>query len=154
MARVCAAPLLVERQLWSGENRTAYPITPHEHLAQLTLWSRNRSGDAQATVSPDTALAFHGLSDLLREHLHLTVLPGFRKAPPPSVVLHRGQIAPDDRRTEHGFQATTVAHTLHDVTISGLDSGLLTQAVDTAVQRGEISHAQSQTVWTLAGSPR
>ncbi|WP_180969956.1 type IV toxin-antitoxin system AbiEi family antitoxin domain-containing protein [Deinococcus planocerae] len=33
---------------------TAYPITEHEQLAGLTLWSRTRSGETQAAPSPTT----------------------------------------------------------------------------------------------------
>lgn len=129
---------------------TAYPLTPHEQLARLTLWSRDNTGAAQAVVSHDTALALHALSDLLPERLHLTVPPGFRKPAPIGVVLHRGQVAPGERRTEHGFQVTTVVRTLRDVATDGLEVDLLTQAVDTALQRGEISRAQAATVRELA----
>lgn len=116
----------------------SYPITPHEHLARLSLWSRDRQGHAQAVVSHHTALAFHGLSDLLPDTVHLTVPPIFRKPPPPGVVLHRGEVTDEERQTEHGFQVTTVLRTLRNVG----DSEFVEQAVQGAPEQGRISPAQ------------
>ena len=125
---------------------TTYPITPHEQLAELSLWSRNRQGEPQAVMSHDTALAFHGVSDLLPERLHLTVPPGFRKAPPEGVVLHRSKLSAEDLQTEHGFQVTTVLRTLEDLLASGNVTDVLEQALTQAAQTGAISSVQARTL--------
>ena len=120
---------------------TAYPITEHEQLAQLTLWSRTRAGETQAVVSHDTALSLHGVSDLLPEQLHLTVPCGFRKPAPVGVVLHVGTLRPEEVETRHGFSMTTLERTLLDLAEEGRHVDLLEQAIEVAAAQGAIGKA-------------
>lgn len=129
----------------------AYPITEHEQLAQLTLWSRNRAGEAQAVVSHDTALSLHAVSDLLPEQLHLTVPPGFRKRPPAGVVLHVGTFRPEEVEARHGFQVTTLERTLLDLAQEGRHTDLLEQAVEVAAAQGAISGATAARLRLMTG---
>lgn len=122
---------------------STYPLSPYEHLAELSLWSRNRQGEAQAVVSHHTALAFHELSDLLPEQIHLSVPRGFRKVAPPGVQLHTNEIPVADQQTQHGFQVTSVLRTLRDMVSTDLSSELLDQAIDQALERGMISPLQA-----------
>lgn len=128
-----------------------YPITPHEQLVELGLWSRDRKGQIQAVISHDTALAFHGLSDLLPASLYLTVPATFRKAPPAGVVLYRAAFSPADIRMEHGFMVTSPLRTLQDLSRKGFPADLLEQAVEQALGRGEISAAQAAELGRPAG---
>lgn len=120
---------------------TAYPLTEHEQLAGLTLWSRTRAGETQAVVSHDTALSLHGVGDLLPEQIHLTVPPGFRKPAPAGVVLHVATLAPADIETRHGFQLTTLERTFLDLMGEGRHADLLEQAIEGAAAQGAISAA-------------
>lgn len=123
---------------------STYPLSPYEHLAELSLWSRNRQGEPQAVVSHHTALAFHELSDLLPEQMHLSVPRGFRKVAPPGVQLHTNDIPVADQQTQHGFRVTSVLRTLQDMVISDLSPELLDQAITQAVERGLISPLQAR----------
>ena len=128
-----------------------YPLSSYEHLAELSLWSRNRQGEPQAVVSHHTALAFHELSDLLPEQLHLSVPWGFRKTAPKGVILHINDVPESQRQTEHGFQVTSVSRTLQDMAVSDVSPEVLTQALTQAQERGLISLQQAA---ALAGLDR
>lgn len=96
-----------------------YPSSPHEHLALLSVWSRDRSGKPQAAVSHESALDLHGISDVMPAYTHLSVPRGFRKQALSGVRLHK--VLPSDglceAEIEHrdGFVVTTVLRTLVDV---------------------------------------
>jgi predicted transcriptional regulator of viral defense system len=93
---------------------TTVPMSEHDQLIELALWSRNRAGEPQATVSHATALVVHGITDLLPGKVHLSVPPGFRKRPPEVCVLHRARLERADWEQRVGFRVTTPLRTLLD----------------------------------------
>jgi predicted transcriptional regulator of viral defense system len=113
-----------------------YPQTDYEQWVQLTLWSHNRQGQAQAVVSHETALRFYELSDVQPERVHLTVPPSFRKVPPAFAVLHKAQLSPSDVQSFTGFSVTKPLRTLLDVAQSHLSPEHLESATTQALQRG------------------
>ena len=127
--------------LWQPADRGVFrlrdfPPSEYEHLVRWSLWSRNQKGIPQGVVSHDTALAVHGLSDLMPSRVHLTVPPGFRKRVPSALVLHRGSLAPDEVEQRPGFRLTTPLRTLLDTAQSPLAQEHLDAAVTQALQRG------------------
>lgn len=104
------------------------------------LWSRNRAGVTQATVSHESALSIYELSDVLPSAYHLTVPFGFRKSPPAGVHLYFANMANEDIRRRDGFRITTPLRTLIDVAGSGLSPELLEAATQEALQRGLVLH--------------
>ncbi len=113
------------------------PLHEHDELIRLALWSRDRSGRPQAVVSHDTALALHGLSDVLPVATHLTVPPRFRKPRPPTCVLHVGRVPRDELRSWTVFSVTTPGRTLADASSSQtVTAELLGQAVAQALREG------------------
>ena len=117
-----------------------YPLGEHEQLAAMTLWSRDRAGTPQAVVSHHTALGLHGLGDLLPDDLHLSVPPGFRKTPPPGVVLHRATWQGTETQMRHGFVLTDVRRTLTDL-IGVLPDDIVEAATVQAGALGLLSEA-------------
>jgi predicted transcriptional regulator of viral defense system len=115
-----------------------YPQTDYEQWVQLSLWSHNRRGQAQAVVSHGTALRFYELSDVQPDKVHLTVPPSFRKVPPAFAVLHKAQLAPSDVQSFTGFSVTKPLRTLLDVAQSHLSPEHLEIATAQALQRGLI----------------
>lgn len=113
-----------------------YPQTDYEQWAQLTLWSHNRRGQAQAVVSHQTALRFYELSDVQPDKVHLIVPPSFRKVPPAFAILHKAQLAPSEVQSFTGFSVTTPLRTLLDVAQSHLSPEHLETATRQALQRG------------------
>jgi predicted transcriptional regulator of viral defense system len=113
------------------------PPSEHDDLVRLALWSRDRTGVPQAVASHDTALVLHGLGELLPSRTHLTVPPGFRKAVPAGVVLHRSPVGPGDVEEREGFSVTTPLRTLLDVAAAGtVPAEQVAKAVADAVARG------------------
>jgi predicted transcriptional regulator of viral defense system len=113
-----------------------YPQTDYEQLVQLTLWSHNRQGQAQAVVSHETALRFYELSDVQPDKIHLTVPASFRKTSPGFAVLHKAKLTPSDVQAFNGFSVTKPLRTLLDVAQSHLSPEHLETATTQALQRG------------------
>ena len=113
------------------------PISEHDDLVRLTLWSRDRSDEPQAVVSHVTALAVHDLTDLLPRSIHLTVPPRFQKKVPPGCKLHREALASIDIEERDGFRVTTPFRTLLDAAHSPeVPQDELEKAVRTALDHG------------------
>jgi predicted transcriptional regulator of viral defense system len=113
------------------------PPSEHDDLVRLALWSRDRADVPQAVASHDTALALHGLGELLPVRTHLTVPPAFRKAVPAGVVLHRSAVGPADVEEREGFSVTTPLRTLLDVAAAGtVPAEQVAKAAADAVARG------------------
>ncbi len=91
------------------------PPSEHDDLIRLSLWSRGRDDRPQAVVSHETALAVHGLGDLLPTRTLLIVPRSFRKNPPAGCVLYKAQLAANDTEEREGFRITKPLRTLLDV---------------------------------------
>ena len=140
---------------WGLYRLKHYPVTPDEDLVRLSLWSRNQQGEVQATVSHETALRLYDLSDLAPAHLHLTVPPGFRKAVPEGLVLHKAVLTPADIQLGAGYRLTTPLRTLLDLAAGMLSPEHFQSAVNEALQRGLVRRrALEQGLLTLEGLAR
>lgn len=120
----------------------SYPESEHEDLIRWSLWSRNRQGEFQATVSHETALAIHKLGDVMPAKVHITVPPGFRKKVSGGCVLHTARLAPDDIEHHRGFNVTTPLRTLLDIADGPFSPDLLEDAVRDALKRGVVRKSQ------------
>lgn len=115
------------------------PLSEHDDLIRLWLWSRGRDDQPRAVVSHQTALALHDLAEFIPTTIHLTVPPGFRKRPPEGCVLHNGRIAPVETQSFDALPVTTPLRTLRDLADTGsLPTEQFENAVGAAVQRGLI----------------
>jgi predicted transcriptional regulator of viral defense system len=113
------------------------PISEHDDLVRLTLWSRDRSDEPQAVVSHLTALVVHDLTDLLPRSIHLTVPPRFQKKVPRGCKLHREILASPDIEERDGFRVTTPFRTLLDAAHSPeVPQDELERAIRAALDRG------------------
>lgn len=119
-----------------------YPESDHEDLIRWSLWSRNRRGEFQATVSHETALALHELGDAMPSKTHLTVPPGFRKKALGGCILHKTFLRLDDIEHRRGFNVTTPLRTLLDIAGSPLSQDLLEGAARDALKRGVVRSKQ------------
>ncbi len=111
-----------------------FPAGEHEELVAAWLWS-----EQAGMVSHYTALALHGLSDVLPTHLHLT-LPGAwhrrRFRVPGGIVLHYNDVPAGDRTWFGPVPTTTPRRSLNDCARYGLSPELLHQAAQQALRRG------------------
>ena len=111
-----------------------FPMSDDEELIVGYLWSRQRG-----VISHQTALSLHDLSDVLPRAVDIT-LPVNEPLPsqetPSWVMLHREDVAEDDRQWYHTVPVTTPARTILDLAVAGFDPELFRQALDEAQQRG------------------
>ncbi len=128
-----------------------FPPAEREDLIRWSLWSRDQKGAPQAVVSHDTALALHELSDVMPARIHLTVPPGFRKGPPPSCVLHKASLAPEEIEIRTGYRVTRPLRSLLDAADSPLSQEHLERAVHDALERGMV---RRRLLETAACAPR
>jgi predicted transcriptional regulator of viral defense system len=114
-----------------------YPAGEREDLTVLWLWS-----DRAAVFSHQTALALHGLSDVLPAKTHLTLPTAWRRRRlrvPRGVVIHHGEVLKKDRTWFGPLPATSAQRTLADCARSALSPELLRQAARQALRRGLVA---------------
>jgi predicted transcriptional regulator of viral defense system len=137
---------------WVREDRGIYrlwewPGSSYDDLIRWTLWSRG-----VAVVSHQTAMAVHEISDLMPARIYMTVPPGFRKRPPPGVVLHRDRLAAHEVERREGYRVTTPLRTLIDAATVGIDPERLSHAVLDAIRKGLLTDRHIETaIATLQG---
>lgn len=115
-----------------------FPPGEHEDLIRWSLWSRNRRGETQATVSHDTAADLYGFGDLMPAKIHLTVPSGFRKRAPDACVLHVAHLPPEDIVARGGFHVTTPLRTVLDLADSPLAEDQLAKVLRDALRSGRV----------------
>ena len=115
-----------------------FPNSPDEDYVRRSLWSRDRKGEPQAVFSHDSALAIHGLSDVMPSKIHFTVPSGFRKKTPKGCIVHKGKISSDEKEQREGFFVTKPLRTIVDSAESNLSIDYLQQAIKEACDKGMI----------------
>jgi len=111
-----------------------FPANEHEELAVVWLWS-----DRTGVFSHETALALHGLSDVLPATLDLTLPAGWhsrRFRIPTGVLLHHADVSPNDRAWFGPVPVTSPRRTLADCAGAFVSPELLRQAAQQALRRG------------------
>jgi predicted transcriptional regulator of viral defense system len=122
------------------------PVSEHDDLIRLSLWSRGRDDFPQAVASHLTALELHQLSDVLPTQVHLTVPSSFRKTLPNGTVLHKAALEPTDVQEWTGFRVTSPQRTLLDVAAERtISEEQLDRAAKDALDRGLVRRS-----WLLA----
>ena len=114
-----------------------FPAGEHEELVAAWLWS-----EQAGVVSHQSALALHGLSDVLPAQIHLTLPEAWRRRRfrlPAGVVLHHADVPPDDRSWFGAVPTTHPRRSLNDCAKSGLSPELLRQAAQQALRRGLVT---------------
>lgn len=117
-----------------------FPAGEHEELVIAWLWS-----EQAGVVSHQTALALHGLSDVLPTHVHLTLPSGWRRRRfrlPADVVIHHADVPPEDRAWFGAVPTTNPRRSLNDCAREGLSPELLRQAAQQALRRGLVTKAE------------
>lgn len=120
------------------------PLSEHDDLVRLWLWSRGRDDRPRAVVSHQTALALHDLAEFIPTTIHLTVPPGFRKQPPDGCVLHKGRFERGETQPFDAVPVTTPLRTLRDLAGAGsLPFEQFENAVAAAVHRGLVRQSDA-----------
>jgi predicted transcriptional regulator of viral defense system len=121
-----------------------FPAGEHEDLVAVWLWTE-RTG----VFSHETALALHGLSDVMPAKVHVTLPEAWRTRRlrvPKGVVLHFADIPKKDRTWAGSVPVTAPARTLHDSTLAGVSPETLRKAIRDALARGLVGRADAAAI--------
>ncbi len=111
-----------------------FPAGDREELVVVWLWT-GRVG----VFSHETALALHGLSDVLPARIHVSVPASWdrrRLRVPEGVDLHFDDVADSEATWVGAVRVTAVARTLNDCARAALPPDLVGQAIEEAHERG------------------
>jgi predicted transcriptional regulator of viral defense system len=114
-----------------------FPAGEHEELVIVWLWSEKRG-----VFSHQTALALHGLSDVLPAKAHLALPSAWhnrRLRVPSDVIVHHGDVPDRERAWFDAVPATSPQRTLNDCAREKLAPDLLRQAAHEALRRGLVA---------------
>jgi predicted transcriptional regulator of viral defense system len=117
-----------------------FPAGEHEELVAAWLWSQQAG-----VVSHQSALALHGLSDVLLAHIHLTLPAAWRRRRfrvPVDVVLHHADVPSEDRAWFGAVPTTSPRWSLNDCAREGFSPELLRQAAQQALRRGLVTKTE------------
>jgi predicted transcriptional regulator of viral defense system len=143
------SPQLLQKHLQAGRvtriRRGVYrlvhfPAGEHEDLAIVWLWS-----EQAGIFSHQTALALHGLSDVLPAEAHLALPLRWRQRRfrvPAGVVLHHMDVPEQERAWVGPVPVTTPRRTLEDCAREHLAPDLLRQAAQQALKRGLVKRGE------------
>jgi predicted transcriptional regulator of viral defense system len=123
-----------------------FPAGEHEELSIVWLWS-----EREGVFSHQTALALHGLSDVLPRHIHVTLPAEWRRRRfrvPAGVLLYHADIPPGDRAWFGPVPVTSPRRTLIDCAREKVAPDLLRQATQQAMRRGLVVKADLPDVET------
>ena len=117
-----------------------FPSGEQEELVTAWLWT-----DSQGVLSHQTALALHGLSDVLPAKIHLTLPLSWRRRRfrvPRGLVLHHADVSRGERTWVGAVPVTSARRTLNDCAMAGLSPDLLRQGAKQALTRGLVTKAE------------
>ena len=123
----------LERVMRGIYRLTHFPAEEDEQLVVAYLWSKE-----QGTISHESALTIHNLSDALPKKVHLTLPEDqrrVRRKTPEWLELHFADISGEDKEWYDVVPVTQPARTLVDVAIDRIELELLRQAVEDAKGR-------------------
>jgi predicted transcriptional regulator of viral defense system len=117
-----------------------FPAGESEELIIAWLWS-----EQAGVISHQTALALHGLSDVLPANVHLTLPQAWRRRRfrvPAGIVLHHADVPLDERAWFGAAPITNPQRTLNDCAREAMAPDLLRQAARQAIRRGLVAKAE------------
>lgn len=122
-----------------------YPLSPLGQYMEAALWPQVRRPGMMGTISHDSALALHGLSNVSPAQVHLT-LPlsaRVRRAIPRHLRLHYADLASGDVEEVEGVPVTTPERTIRDVHADRIGDALVQQAIDDGRRTGRLTLDQA-----------
>lgn len=117
-----------------------FPAGEHEDLVAAWLWT-----DRAGVISHQSALALHGLSDVLPANIHITLPSAWkhrRFRVPTGMVLHHAEVPARDKAWIGAVPLTLPGRTLNDCALAGLSPEHLRKAACQALKRGWVERRE------------
>jgi len=123
-----------------------YPSTPLDSLMEAVLWPQVKSGSPAGVISHESALAFHGMSDVSPSKIHVTVPADarIRRDIPSHIAIHHATLRSDEVRRVEAIPVTTPERSLRDAAASHIGRALLRQGIDDGVRSGVLTADQAR----------
>lgn len=114
-----------------------FPESAFGQYMEAVLWPE--AGE-QGVLSHESALEFHGLSDVNPARVHVTLPPRRRRrATPAYLVVHEGTVPADQVETIDGVPVTTPMRSILDAHVTGTSARITWQAVADGMESGKLS---------------
>lgn len=117
-----------------------FPYSVNAAYWEALLWPQGNA-DVAVTLSHETALLFHRLTDINPSEVHITISPQVRitRALPTYLRIHRYAFTEEEVEVFDGLTVTVLARTLHDLHRAGTSRTFLEHALETAQKRKLLS---------------
>lgn len=127
-----------------------YPLSNVAQYIEAALWPQGLI----ATLSHESALLLHGLSDVSPAQIHITVPTAHRvrRLIPKYLRIHHANLRPDEVEMLNGVPVTTPARSIQDCFHEHLSSALLRQAIEDGREEGKLTMREAQDLATLTGT--
>lgn len=115
-----------------------YPSFEHGQLLEATLWPLR---GVRGVISHESALRYHGLSDVSPDKVHVTVPTKHRvrRPLPPHLVVHHAELPPGDVELNDGILVTTPRRSILDAHAAHLGPALTRQAIEDGRRQGHLT---------------
>ena len=114
-----------------------FPLSQMGPYIEAVLWPQ---AGVKGVISHQSALEFHGLSDVSPAQIHITVSPDHRvrRNPPRHLVIHHDRLSAEDVEILEGVPVTTPVRSILDSSAAHLTRALIRQAIDDGRRTGKL----------------
>jgi predicted transcriptional regulator of viral defense system len=114
-----------------------FPFSQLSQYMEAVLWPQE---GVIGVISHQSALAFHGLSDVSPARVHITVSPDHRvrRDTPRHLAIHRARLAEQDVEVLDGIPVTTPVQSILDSHSAHLSRALIRQAIEDGRRTGKL----------------
>jgi predicted transcriptional regulator of viral defense system len=115
-----------------------YPVSQLGQYMEATLWPQ---AGTQGVISHQSALAFHGMSDVSPAKVHITVPPEYRvrREIPNYLEIHAARLDKRDIQVLNGIPVTTPVRSILDCQAAHVRSALIRQAMEDGRAAGKLT---------------
>jgi predicted transcriptional regulator of viral defense system len=124
-----------------------FPTFEHGQLLEATLWPLD---GVRGVTSHDSALRFHGMSDVSPPKVHITIptTHRIRRTVPKYLIVHRADLPPNDVELVDSIPVTTPHRSILDAHDEDLGPTLIRQAIEDGRRTGRLTAKNADSLTT------
>lgn len=142
-----AVTLMARRGVLERVSRGVYrmvrfPVSPFSQYMEAVLWPQE---GVRGVLSHESALAFHGLSDVSPAKVHITLprAQRVRREIPAHLIVHHADLPPVDVKVLDGVPVTTAKRSILDCHAGHVGRALIRQAIHDGRANGKLLAADA-----------